>query len=254
MLNIATYAIRQAGRFIIKQYEIFNKKNTSSDYVYHFIHNTYTESNYIITNIIKKFYPLHTIITTHSNHLFHKKYKNTTCWIIDSTSNNINFIKQFPFLALSIAVIFKDHIKIGVIYDPIHNELFSASHGQGAQLNGYKIRVNTTKNLYESILAIYYNNKQQHIVINFLKNLCNQHIHFRCTGVIALDLAYVAVGRVDGCLAISPQKNHKIISGILIIKESGGLITDFSGSNDYIYTGNIIAGNPKITKILLSTM
>lgn len=252
MLNIAIQAARKAGNFIIKQYELFNIKNINANYIYDFIYKTHKKSNHIITTIIKKFYPLHTIITTHNKYLSQNKYKNTTCWIIDSINNDINFVKQFPFFAISIAISLKEHIEVGVIYDPIHNELFSACRGRGAQLNGYRIRVSTTKNLRGSILAISCSYKQQHIIINFLKKLCNQHVYFRYTGAVALDLAYVAVGRIDGCYAISLKKSNKLASGALIIQESGGLITDFSGSNNYISEGNIIAGNPKITNILLS--
>lgn len=252
ILNIAIQAIRKAGNFVIKQYEYFNKKNINSSYIHNFIHKTHKESNHIIITIIKKFYPLHTIITTYNKYLFTNKYTNTTFWIIDSIGNDINYIKQFPFFALSIAVIFKNNIEIGVIYDPIHNELFSACRGKGAQLNGYRIRVGNTKNLHGSILAISCSYEQQHIIINFLKKLCNQYIEFRYTGVVVLDLAYVAVGRIDGCFAISLQKNEKLASGALIIQESGGIITDVSGSNNYISKKTIIAGNPKITKTLLS--
>lgn len=252
ILNIAIQAVRKAGNFIIKQYELFNKKHINTNYIYNFIHKTHKNSNYIIATIIKKFYPLHTIITTYNKNYIHYECNNTTCWIIDSIDNNINYIKQLPFFTLSIAIIFKNNIEIGVIYDPIHNELFSACRGQGAQLNGYKIRVSTTKNLRGSVLAISCSYKKQHIIIDLLKKLCNQHAHFRCTGVITLDLAYVAVGRIDGCFAISSHKNNKLASGSLIIQESGGLVTDFTGSNNYISKGNIIAGNPKINKILLS--
>lgn len=257
MLNVAIQAVRKAGNFIIKQYEIFNKKNINTNYIYNFIHNTYTESNYIITTIIKKFYPLHTIITTYNNtHSFQQnKYQNTTHWIIDPIGNNINFIKQFPFFTVSIAVILKNHTEIGVIYDPIHNELFSACRGNGAQLNGYKIRVNTTtQKLYKSILAIHCPPEEQYKIVDFLKKLYHQNINFRDTGIIILDLAYIAVGRIDGCFAISTKKNHKLSIGALILQESGGLITDFTGSNNYIAEGNIIAGNPRINKMLISKL
>lgn len=253
MLNIAIQAIRKAGSFIIKKYEFFNNKNINPDHKNNVIHNIHKESNSIITTIIKKFYPLHTIILSYEKYNTYYKYKNTTYWIIDSIGNDINYLKQFPFFALSIAVIFKNNTEIGVIYDPIHNELFSACRGRGAQLNGYRMRVSTAKNLYGSILAISCSYDQQHIIIDFLKKLCNQYIEFRYTGVIALDLAYVAVGRVDGFFATSLQtNNNKLFSGALIIQESGGLITNFKGSNNYYNTGNIIAGNAKITKILLS--
>lgn len=252
MLNIAVQAIRKAGNFIIKQYEIFDKKNVNSDYIYNFVYNIHKESNHIITTTIKKFYPMHKVITTQDIFSCQKKYNNQIYWIIDSIDNEVNFIKQFPFFALSIAVILKAKIEIGVIYDPIHNELFSACRGKGAQLNGYRMRVSTTKSLRGSLLVISYSYKQAHIIINFLKNLCGQYANFRYTGAIALDLAYIAAGRIDGCFATLSQKNNTLTSGVLIIQESGGLITDFTGSNNYISTGNIIAGNPKITKTILS--
>lgn len=255
MLNIAIQAARKAGNFIIKQYELFNKKNINSEYIYNFIYKTHKTSDQIIINTIQKFYPLHAVITTYDKYLTPQKIEyntNTTCWIINSIDNNINFVKQFPFLTLSIAVKFKNNIEIGVIYDPIHNELFSACRGRGAQLNGYKIRVGIAKTLNGSMLAISCIHKQQHVIINVLKKLNNQYTHFRYTGAIILDLAYVASGRIDGCLAVAPKNYQKLSSAALIIQESGGLITDFTGSSNYISKGNIIAGNPKINKILLS--
>ncbi|WP_159715154.1 inositol monophosphatase family protein [Blochmannia endosymbiont of Camponotus nipponensis] len=255
LLNIAIQAIRKAGSFIVKQYEFFNKNCIQSSHANDFIAKINEETYYIITTIIRKFYPLHTILTTWNKHKVNDlQHKKSICWLIGSIDNDINFIKQFPFFALSIAVFFKGHIEIEVIYDPIHNDLFSACRGKGAYLNGYRIRVSTTKNLYKAIIAISCSREKQHMIADLLKKFSNQCIYFRYTGATVLDLAYVAVGRVDGCVAIflsNINYNNDLIIGTLIIRESGGLIIDFTGTNNYLLSGNIIAGNMKIIRTIL---
>lgn len=263
MLNVAIQAIRKAGNFIIKQYEFANRHNfsLSSDNIKLFISKIEIESTQIIIMIIKKFYPSH-IINNNEKNILYTKDSHNVYWIINTIDNDDNFIKQFPFFALSIAVQYKAHIEIGVIYDPIHNELFSACRGQGAQYNGYRIRLNNqhhniSKNLKKAIFSISsLHFKHNIIIIDILCKLNQQYItvDFRRTGSLILDLAYVAVGRVDGCLIVSLKKINKLASAILIIKESGGFITDLHGNEIYHTkcTGNIIAGNIKIVKIIYS--
>lgn len=266
ILNVAIQAIRKAGTFIIKQYEFLYRIHTteSPDYTNIIISKIRNESNRIITTIVKKFYPLHTINTNENNIIIKNKkhYTNHIHWIIESIDNNTNFIKQFPFFALSIAVQFNKHIEIGVIYDPIHNELFSACRGKGAQCNGYRIRLNNnfSKDLKHSIIAISYSHFQYNIISNLIHKLTQQYaaINFRYTGSTILDLAYVAIGRVDGCFIIktSSEKITKLTSGFLIIQESGGLITDSFENSNYNHhtTKFIIAGHSKIIRIISSTL
>ncbi|WP_331828615.1 inositol monophosphatase family protein [Candidatus Blochmannia sp. SNP] len=256
MLNIAIQAIRKAGDFVVKQYEFLDRNSIRSNYINDLIYKINEKSYNIIATIIRKFYPLHTIVTTWHDHNVNDN--NIYCkegirWIIGSIDSDINFVKQFPFFALSISVFFKEHIEIGVIYDPIHNELFSACRGKGAQLNGYRIRVGTAKNLNGAIIVMSCVYEKQHVVVNFLNKFSNKYIYFRYTGATVLDLAYVAVGRVDGCIAIFLKNinNNKLASGVLIIRESGGLIVDFTGADNYLLFGNIIAGNTKIIRTIL---
>lgn len=263
MLNVAIQAVKKAGDFIIKQYELINQNNSylSTNYINAFISKLHMESENIITKIINKFYPLH-IVNVNKNYTLWNKNNNKTYWIIESIDNNINFIKQLPFFTLSIAVQCKKQIEIGVIYDPIHNELFSACKGKGAQCNGYRMRLknqyNFIKYLNTIILSISSTNFQDNITaINNILHLLNKQnieIDFRRSGSIVLDLAYVAIGRLDACLISLPKKNQKIASGILIVKESGGFITDFNG-NEIHYSNlskTIIAGNVKIIKAIIT--
>ncbi|WP_284150755.1 inositol monophosphatase family protein [Blochmannia endosymbiont of Camponotus sp. C-003] len=149
MLNIAIQAIRRAGNFVVKQYELFDKHSIQLNYINNLIYKINKESYNIITTIIQKFYPLHTVVNAWNNHNVNDvNYKEDIYWVIVAIDNDVNFIKQFPFFALSISVFIKGHIEIGVIYDPIHNELFSACRGKGAYLNDYRIRVGTVNNLY----------------------------------------------------------------------------------------------------------
>lgn len=264
MLNVAIQAIRKAGAFVVKQYEFINRSHTylPTDHIKIIVSKTEKESKHIITTVINKFYPSHLVNIDNKNILYKHKI-NHIHWIVESLDNKINFIKQFPFFALSIAVQYKEQIEIGVIYDPIHNELFSACRGKGAQCNGYRIRLdhnhNITKYLNTIILSLScFHVTDNVIIVNILHKLNQQFftVDFRRTGSIILDLVYIAIGRVDGCLIVSLKKTNKLSSAILIIKESGGFIVDFNGNGIHPaqLSGNIIIGNSKIIKIILSAI
>ncbi|URJ25016.1 inositol monophosphatase family protein [Candidatus Blochmannia ocreatus (nom. nud.)] len=259
MLNVAVRAVRKAGIFIIRQYELLDKNIIRSVDIRDFVSRVNFESDSIIEEIIHKFYPLHIVITTKNTQNFNFELKSyqkmqDTFWMIRSIDSSINFIKQFPFFALSIAIQIKGHVEIGVIYDPIHNELFSACRGRGAWLNGYRIRVNTTKSLHNSILAISCILNRQDTMINLINKLSLKCVNFRYTGESILDFVYVAAGRLDGCIAIlvkNINRNQKILaSAILIIRESGGFIIDFAGTDNYFMSGNVIVGNIKVTRMI----
>ncbi|PLK58489.1 hypothetical protein CEX73_02190 [Candidatus Palibaumannia cicadellinicola] len=165
-----------------------------------------------------------------------------------------NFIKRFPHIAVSIAVCVKKRTEVTVVYDPIRNELFSATRGQGSQMNGYRLRCGVMRDLEHTILAINFPFQQkQHTIeyITLLSKLLVRCIDFRCTGSAALDLAYIAAGRID-CLFQIGLKQWDVTSGDLLVREAGGLVTDFTGGNNYQLSGNIIAGNPRVVKSMLS--
>jgi len=145
---------------------------------------------------------------------------------------------------------------VAVVYDPMRNELFSAVRGQGAQLNGYRLRGSTARDLDGTIIATGFPFKlKQHATpyMNIVSKLFTQCADFRRTGSAALDLAYVAAGRVDGYFEIG-LKPWDFAAGELLVREAGGLVTDFVGAHGYMHSGNIVAGNPRVVKAILANM
>lgn len=176
--------------------------------------------------------------------------------MIDPLDGTANFIKRFPHFSVSIAVRIKGRTEVAVVYDPMRNELFTATRGQGAQPNGYRLRGTSAKDLDGTILATGFPFKaKQHApaYINLIGKLFTQCADFRRTGSAALDLAYVAAGRVDGFFEIG-LKPWDFAAGELLVREAGGVVTDFVGGHNSFSSGNVVAGNPRVVKALLGTM
>lgn len=257
MLNIAIRAARVAGNLIAKCYEIpDNNYEVSKKDNNYFVKSITKKAESLIVEIIRKFYPHHTLLSEELRELYSGKNTDVQ-WIITPLSGTYNFIKRFPHFSVSIAVRIKNNTKIAVIYDPIRNELFTASSGKGTQLNGYRLRGSTARNLNGTILVTGFPVNQKHSIKNsyiiLMKKLFIQCADLRRTGSTALDLAYVAAGRVDGFLEMG-LKPWEFTGGELLVRESGNLITDFTGGNDYLVSGNIIAGNSSIIKVIFKTM
>jgi len=143
-----------------------------------------------------------------------------------------------------------------VVYDPTRQELFTASRGGGAQLNDRRIRVTNRKGLDGALLGTGFPFKQQQHLetyLNTFKALFPTTAGIRRPGSAALDLAYVAAGRLDGFWEIGLNP-WDIAGGALLVQEAGGLISDFSGGDDYLDTGNVVAGSPKVFKAVLQTI
>ncbi|UVK77154.1 MAG: inositol-phosphate phosphatase [Sodalis sp. Fle] len=255
MLNIAIRAARKAGDLIAKYYETPDGVDASPQGNNDFTGaNIEREAERLIIEIIHKFYPLHTIIGKKYGELIDENHD--VKWIIIPLDGTINFIKRFPHFAVSIAVRIKGHTEIAVIYDPIRNELFSANRGQGAQLNGYRLRGSTARDLNNAILAINFPFKQKQdspSYIMLLSKLFIQCADFRCSGSNALDLAYIAAGRIDGFFKII-LKPCDCFGGELLVREAGGLVTDFKGGHNYLLSGNLVSGNPRMVKAMLSVI
>lgn len=254
MLNIAIRAARKAGNSIIKSFENPSSIEASKKGTHDFVTNVDRMAEKIITDIIYKAYPKHTIIGEECG--VKKGEDNDVQWVIDPLDGTTNFVYQYPHFAVSIAVRLNGRTEVAVVYDPIRNELFTAVRGQGAQLNGYRLRTSNAKDLDNTVLATGFPFKQkQHSAtyMNMLSKLFVPCADFRRTGSAALDLAYVAAGRVDGFFEIG-LKPWDFAAGELLVREAGGVITDFVGGHNYLMSGNIIAGNPKVVREIIFTI
>jgi myo-inositol-1(or 4)-monophosphatase len=198
-----------------------------------------------IINIIHKKFPDHEIFAeeTGSN-----KQRSDYRWIIDPLDGTKNYISGIPIFSISVALQYKNDIILGIVYDPIQNELFYAEKNKGAFLNGNPIKVNSEANLENSLLATGFPFKYKKYLPLYMD--CFEDLFLHCSGIrrmgsAAIDLAYVAVGRFEGFweLGLSPWD---IAAGAIIIKEAGGFISDFWKNDDYLHNSFVVASNSLI--------
>ena len=145
MLTIAVRAARKAGNVIAKHYETPDSVETSQKGSNDFVTNVDKAAEAIIIETIRKSYPQHTIITEESGE--HEGTDQDVQWVIDPLDGTTNFVKRLPHFSVSIAVRIKGRTEVAVVYDPMRNELFTATRGQGAQLNGYRLRCSNARDL-----------------------------------------------------------------------------------------------------------
>ncbi|MBE2894269.1 inositol-1-monophosphatase [Spirabiliibacterium falconis] len=252
MLTIAVRAARKAGNLIAKSYERPDSVEVHNKQENDFVTNVDKAAEVAIIEVIKKSYPDHTIIAEESG--AQEGDNAQVQWIIDPLDGTTNFTKSLPHFAVSIAVREHGRTTVGVVYDPIRNELFTAVRGEGTKLNEMRLRVNNKQELDGSIIATGFPYKQKRnmpIQFNMMTALSDQVADFRRTGSAALDLAYVAAGRVDGYFE-SGLKPWDCAAGDLIVREAGGIVSDFTGGHAYLQSGNIVAAPAKVAKAILS--
>lgn len=253
IINIAVEAARSAGNIITRAMKRLDTIKIAEKSPNDFVTDVDQRAEKEIISIIKKAYPSHGILGEEGGEIEGDDYQ----WIIDPLDGTRNFIHGFPHFAISIAVTYKNKIEHGVIYDPVRQELFSASRGKGAKLNECRIRVSPRKHLEECLLgtgfAYRYTNRENTVPGKILSSILPICGDIRRAGAATLDLAYVACGRLDGFWEIGLHI-WDIAAGILLIKEAGGIICDPYGGEDYLKTGNIVAANPAIMRQFLKTI
>ncbi len=252
-LNIAITAARRAGNQILRGFDQRHELHIDIKGQNDFVSEVDRNAEQSIIDVIHKAYPDHAILAEESGLQQGKvEYE----WVIDPLDGTTNFLHGNPQFSVSIALRYKNRLEIGVIYDPLRDELFTAVRGQGAQLNGHKLRVSRLPSLQNALIGTGFPFKyQQHIdaYLAMFKVMLQQVADLRRPGSAALDLAYVASARLDGFWEIGLQP-WDMAAGILLIEEAGGLVSDFGGGHDYFATGNVIAGNPRILKAILQTI
>lgn len=257
-LNIAISAARSAGRVILRAIVDISRiqistKHGKKDYVTNVDKSAEAE----IIKVIHKAYPKHNILAEESGEQAGSDNDSPYTWIIDPLDGTTNFLHGFPHFVVSIAVKHNDVLAHGVIYDPIRDELFTASKGSGTQLNGRRIRVSACRTLETALLGTGFAYRRLDVeddkfIAVFVKILTSI-VDIRRTGSAALDLAYVASGRLDGYWEMG-LKPWDMAAGALIIREAGGLVGDFNGDDKFLQSGRIAAANPKLYPLLLKEL
>lgn len=250
MLNIAVRAARSAGNIIVRSLQHVEHLEVTTKGRNDFVSDVDRLAEREIINVIHKAYPDHAIIAEESGN----QGDSETVWIIDPLDGTTNFLHGFPHYCVSIAVMVRGKVEHGVIYDPLREELFSASRGAGAQLNDRRMRVGKRKELAGALLATGFPFKYPQYLTPYLAtfNALFPHVaDVRRAGSAALDLAYVAAGRLDGYWEIGLEK-WDLAAGVLLVEEAGGVVSDFAGGDNYFSKGNVVVGNLAIHKRMLA--
>jgi myo-inositol-1(or 4)-monophosphatase len=166
-------------------------------------------------------------------------------WIIDPLDGTTNFTHGIPVYAISVALLKRGQLTLGVVYEVNRDECFHAIKGGGAYLNHMPVQVSSTKTLEKSLLATgfpYYNFEQMQQYLSIINDLMQQTHGLRRMGSAAVDLAYTACGRFEGFFEYNLNA-WDVAAGALIVQEAGGTVTDFKGGTDFLFGRQIVAGN-----------
>jgi myo-inositol-1(or 4)-monophosphatase len=252
MLNTAIKAARQAGNVIMRYSDQLERLAVDTKGHNDFVSDVDRDAEAEIIYVIRKAYPDHAILAEESGLQEGSTYQ----WVIDPLDGTTNFLHGYPQYGISIALMDRGKLDQAVVFDPLRNELFTASRGAGAQLNDRRIRVSRLTRMNEALLGTGFPYKEFNDLetwIDGFRALLPLTSGVRRAGSAALDLAHVACGRLDGFWEIG-LKPWDIAAGALLIEEAGGLVSDFSGGRNFLESGNIIAGAPKIHPEILKQL
>ncbi|TFW70556.1 inositol monophosphatase [Methylotenera oryzisoli] len=253
MLSIAVKAAREAGRIINRASQDVGAIAIQTKTYNDFVSDVDRSAEQAIIDILKDAYPDHGFWGEESGHDNHEA---DNIWIIDPLDGTTNFLHGFPQYCISIALQQKGVLTQAVIYDPVRNDLFTATKGRGAFLNDKRIRVTNRSKLQDSLIATgfpYRDFTHLDSYLGMFKDMIKKTTGIRRPGSAALDLAYVAVGWVDGFFEINLSA-WDIAAGGLIVQEAGGIVGDFEGNESWLETGNIVAANPKVFAQMLQVL
>lgn len=177
-------------------------------------------------------------------------------WIIDPLDGTTNFLHGLPVYAISIGLSYKQQVILGIVHDVVHDETFHAIKDGKAYVNDREIKVSSSKALSESLMATgfpYYRFDKTDAYMNIIKEFLDKSHGIRRLGSAAMDLVYVASGRLDGFFEynLSPWD---VAAGAFIVQQAGGKVTDFSGGNNFLFGGELCASNTNIHAEMLQVI
>jgi len=209
----------------------------------------------LILSVLQRHFPQHAFLAEESGKLGDHN-QDEFLWAIDPLDGTTNFTHQYPFFAVSIGLFIQGKPQVGVIYDPLHQELFRAASGLGATRNRRPIHVSSTTELSKSLLVTGFAYDRRETPDNNYAEFAHlTHLTqgVRRSGSAALDLAYVACGRVDGYWerGLAPWD---VTAGIILVEEAGGKITGYDGNIVQVESGRVLATNGHIHDRLSNTL
>jgi myo-inositol-1(or 4)-monophosphatase len=249
LLNTAVKAARKGGdaalRYLNRVAELDIRTKARNE----FVTQVDLAAETAIIESIRERYPTHGFLAEESGAHAGDEF----VWIIDPLDGTTNFLHGFPVFSVSLALKVRDQIEVGVVYDPCRQELFTATRGGGAQVDGKRIRVSGRPGLDGALIGtgFPYRSNTQWLdrYMRMLRAVMEETAGVRRPGSAALDLCYVAAGRLDGFweFGLSPWD---MAAGTLMIREAGGIVTSLTPGNDPVETGNVLAGSPKVHEAL----
>ena len=257
MLTIAVKAARRAGSVINRAARDLEVLSVARKRHNDFVTDADKGAEQAIIDVLSDAFPDHAILAEESGQSGGgKSGKSEYTWIIDPLDGTTNFIHGFPQYAVSIGLRYKGLITQAVVYDPASNELFTASRGRGAFLNDRRLRVSKRVSMRDALIGTGFQFRdfaRLDRYLTMLRQVTSKCAGVRRAGAAALDLAYVAAGRLDGFweFGLAPWD---MAAGSLLIQEAGGLVADFDGESGYLDSGCIVCGNPKVFAQLLRTI
>lgn len=253
LLNIGVKAARKAGSVIIRGMQNLDaltiETKGQNDFASQIDHNAELK----IIETIREAYPDHGVLGEETGASGDGEY----LWIIDPLDGTTNYLHGFPQFCVSIAVEIRGRLSAAVVYDPLRQELFTATKGDGAQLDGRRVRVTQRNSLKGALVGTGFPYRSFEtwgdLYWDMLKDVSGQAADIRRPGSAALDMAYVAAGRLDGFWEIG-LKPWDTAAGELLIREAGGLVSDLTGGEDHRKLEHIVAGGAKVFRHLLKTV
>jgi len=252
LLTIAVRAAREAGRVILREIDRVDALDVTTKGRNDFVSEVDRRAEQAIITTVRRSYPDHAVLGEESG----ADGAGDHVWVIDPLDGTTNYLHGFPVFAVSIGVKYRGKVEHGVVFDPLRNELFTASRGRGAQINNRRIRVSRRQGLDGALLGTgfpFRDLAHLDVYLAIFRELITRTAGIRRAGSAALDLAYVACGRLDGFWEYG-LKEWDMAAGTLLIQEAGGSVTDLEGSEAFLSTGNIVGGGLRVHGAILEVV
>ena len=252
LVNVGVQAARAAGHIILRHAHQTDRLTVTSKGKSDFVSEVDRTAEAEITRIIRRYYPDHAILGEESGT---SGGDSEVRWIIDPLDGTTNFLHRIPHYAVSIGIEVRGRLEHGVIYAPCTNDLYTASRGAGAMLNSRRLRCSNTKDLDEALIGTGVPLREEFMpdYLKMLGHVATSTAGVRRAGSAALDLAYVAAGRLDGFFEFN-LKPWDVAAGIVLVQEASGVIKPLAGDDDVLNHGHILAASYKLVDALESRL